>query len=253
MFSVYALNNVASKYKIGLKGDVAKSTIRVGEFNTPLSIIDKRSRARGVPQQTLANVGITVQPDKPLEHFRGDPGPESLERRTRIYRECSSGSPSLCRGRLGPRGSSLPAPWLPRVAALGSACGAGLGGWGILLKGSEKRALGRGRARKRRCGRRDRTGPGGRKPGSPDQLGHRSEAAGAAGGDCSGRPARGRPRGAAGRRRGTHGESLGGPTGRAERPAGQPPSLGEGRQGPESFYQQSRAIRGCKEGDNRVL
>ena len=46
MFSVYALNNVASKYKIGLKGDVAKSTIRVGEFNTPLSIIDKASRPK---------------------------------------------------------------------------------------------------------------------------------------------------------------------------------------------------------------
>lgn len=79
-----------------------------------------------MPQQMLANVLITIQPDKPLERFRGDPGPESLERRTRIYRECSLGSPSLC-SRPGPRGSSLPAPWLPRVAALGSACGAGLG------------------------------------------------------------------------------------------------------------------------------
>ena len=117
MFSVYALNNVASKYKIGLKGDVAKSTIRVGEFNTPLSIIDKRSRARGVPQQTLANVGITVQPDKPLEHFRGDPGPESLERRTRIYRECSSEADSVPAGlpfRL--RGSPVWRLWVRPVA-----------------------------------------------------------------------------------------------------------------------------------------
>lgn len=44
MLSVYALNNAASKYKIDLEGEVAKSTIRVGDFNTPLSIIDKSNR-----------------------------------------------------------------------------------------------------------------------------------------------------------------------------------------------------------------
>lgn len=35
MFSVYALNNVASKYKIGLKGDVAKSTIKSWRVQHP--------------------------------------------------------------------------------------------------------------------------------------------------------------------------------------------------------------------------
>lgn len=44
MLSVYVLNDGASKYKIELEGEVAKSTIRVGDFNTPFSIIDKRSR-----------------------------------------------------------------------------------------------------------------------------------------------------------------------------------------------------------------
>lgn len=192
----------------------------------------------------LANVVITIQPDKPLERFRGDPGPESLERRTRIYRECSLGA------------QPLQQTWSPRVFPSGSVappCGGsgfgvwrGAGGcWGILLKGSEKRALGRGRAGTRRCGRGDRTGPGAREPGSPGQLGHCSAAAGAAGGDCSRRPARRGPRGLR--------VGPGGLTGRAERPAGHPPSLGEGRQDLESFYQQSRAIRGREEGDNRVL
>ena len=42
MLSVYVLNDGASKYKIELEGEVAKSTIRVGDFNTTFSIIDKK-------------------------------------------------------------------------------------------------------------------------------------------------------------------------------------------------------------------
>lgn len=50
VLSVYALNSIAAIYVkqklIGLKGEIDKSTVILGYFNTPLSTIDRPARQK---------------------------------------------------------------------------------------------------------------------------------------------------------------------------------------------------------------